>query len=183
MNYSFSVKGISLTQDLKDRAINKLSRLERIIPENSEAHVNFTLIKNDHRVEVTIPLRKRILRAEVNAPDFMSAIDKSVDILDSQISRLKGRLKNKSRKDVSFKEEFNDIFKDFESFKDNEEDNGIIIKRSKKFALKPMDADEAVMNMELIGHTFFVFRNSQTDEVNVIYKRKDGAYGLIEPEY
>ena len=90
------------------------------------------------------------------------------------------RLKDKSRRDNSFKDEYA-----FETHKDEafEMDSEIVINRTKKFALKPMDAEEAAMEMELLGHGFFVFRNGQTEEVNVVYKRSDGSYGLIEPEY
>ncbi|MCL2611502.1 MAG: ribosome-associated translation inhibitor RaiA, partial [Defluviitaleaceae bacterium] len=176
-------KSANLSAYEKDMTISKLSRLERVLPEDVEVTIALTVIKNEHKAEVTIPVRGRILRAETIGDDFISTIDKAVDVLDGQISKLKGRLKNKSKKNPLFKEEFTDIFADFETFQEFEDESDIVIKRSKKFALKPMDAEEAAMNMELIGHTFFVFRNSQTDEINVIYKRKDGAYGLIEPEY
>lgn len=180
MRYSFTGKGISVGEALKQKTIDKLSRLSRIVPENSEVFVTFTTIKSLNKIEVTIPLKKHILRAEVADTDIQVALDQAVDILEKQMLRFKNRLSRKAKIDPNFRDEFSTYFAPQDEDEDSVE-NGIVIERSKKFALKPMDAEEAVMNMELLGHSFFVFRNADSDEVNVVYRRNDGAYGLIEP--
>ena len=108
-----------------------------------------------------------------------SAIDEVVDVLEKQMVKYKNRLRDKSRRDTSFIEELK-AFKEDDDY--NDEDEGIKIARIKKFPIKPMDAEEAVMEMEMLGHNFFVFRNAGNDTFNVIYKRKNGTYGLIDPE-
>ncbi|MCL2564560.1 MAG: ribosome-associated translation inhibitor RaiA [Defluviitaleaceae bacterium] len=187
MRYSFTGKGITVGEALKQKTTDKLDRLSKFIPENSEVFVTFTSIKSENKIEITIPLKKNTLRAEVADTDIQTALDQVVDILEKQMLKFKSRLSRKAKIDPNFKEELlaylapqNDEYYDDE---EQENENSIVIKRSKKFALKPMDAEEAVMNMELLGHSFFVFRNTETDEVNVVYRRKDNAYGLIEPEY
>lgn len=111
---------------------------------------------------------------------MMAAIDEAVDILEGQMTKYKSRLKDKSKKDGSFVDELNAFLNADEDY---DEEESLNIVRTKRFTVKPMDAEEAVMEMELLGHSFFVFRNAATDEINVVYKRKDGAYGLIDPEY
>lgn len=181
MRYQFTGKNMNLSDALKERTAAKLDRLHRLIPEDTDVYVTFSTIKLQNKIEVTIPLQKRILRAEVSDIDMFNAIDSIVDILDKQMVKYKNRLRDKSRKDSAYKEEFN-YFSSTEDADNGE--NGIHkIERTKKFALKPMDSEEAVMEMELLGHSFYVFRNGETDEVNVVYKRNNGSYGLIEPEY
>jgi len=186
MRYSFTGKdGISASETLKQKTMDKLDRLSRIVPENSEVFVNFSAIKKLHIVEVTIPLKKHVLRAEVSDMDVQVALDQAVDILEKQMLKFKSRLNRKAKIDPNFRDEFNMYFAPVDENEDDDEtenESTVIIKRSKKFALKPMDAEEAVMNMELLGHSFFVFRNAETDEVGVVYRRNDGTYGLIEPQ-
>ena len=184
MRYSFTGKdGISVGEALKQKTMDKLDRLSRVVPENSEAFVTFQTLKGWHTVEVTIPLKKHTLRAEVVEMDMQAALDQAVDILEKQMLKFKSRLSRKAKIDPNFRDEFHMYFapQDDDADEDDSEST-VVIKRSKKFALKPMDAEEAVMNMELLGHSFFVFRNAETDEVNVVYRRNDSAYGLIEPE-
>lgn len=186
MRYSFTGKGITVGEALKQKTTDKLNRLSKFIPESSEVFVTFTSVKGENKVEVTIPLKKNTLRAEVADADMQTALDQIVDILEKQMLKFKSRLSRKAKIDPNFKKELNAYLAPQDNDYDDEEqesENSINIKRSKKFALKPMDAEEAVMNMELLGHSFFVFRNTETDEVNVVYRRKDNAYGLIEPEY
>ena len=180
MKFTFTGKNLVVSQNMKDQAQKKIERLERLFPENAEVVVTFSVVKNDNKVEVSVPLSKRILRAEVTSADMLSAIDGAVDILDKQMIKYKRRLADKARRDNSFKEEF-------KAFNLSEQDpapsdhDEIKIERTKHFPLKPMDPEEAVMSMEMLGHTFYVFRNSRTEDINVVYKRKDGAYGLIDP--
>ena len=126
-------------------------------------------------MEVSVPLHKRMLRAEVIDTEVGNCLDAAVDILERQIVKYKSRLRDRRRKNIATKEEVTYI-EGPESLDTQE----IAIIRTKRFALKPMDAQEAVMEMELLNHGFYVFRNSETDEINVVYKRNDGDYGLIE---
>ena len=181
MKFTFTGKNLVVSSDVKDTAEKKISRLSRLFPENTEVYVTFSVVKQDNKVEVSIPLAKRILRAEVVAQDMYTAIDRAVEVLDKQRIKYKTRLKDKSRRDNSFKTEFEMINLPEEETPEEEKDAGINIERRKHFPLKPMDPEEAVMSMEMLGHNFFVFRHSATDEINVVYKRNSGAYGLIDP--
>ncbi|MDR3239182.1 MAG: ribosome-associated translation inhibitor RaiA [Clostridiales bacterium] len=180
MKYTFTGKNISVTDALKDRTQQKLGKLEKLLPEEADVSVTYSVNRQINRVEVTIPLRKRILRAEVTANDMFSALDDVIDVLEKQLIKYKRRLRDRSRRDASFTEEFHALV---EAEGDSQEESAVIINRTKHFPLKPMDAEEAVMEMEMLGHSFYVFRDGHTDLVNVVYKRADGTYGLIAPEY
>ena len=177
MRYTFIGKGLDLTENFQNKIMAKLNRISKLIPEDAETVVKLTVIKLDNTAEVTVKLPKRILRAEVTTNDMMASIDEIVDILEQQMVKYKSRLKDKAKQNPGFIEELG-AFGD-----DDVEDEGIDIVKTKHFVVKPMDAEEAVMEMELLGHNFFVFLDAQTDEISVVYKRKDGKYGLIEPEY
>ena len=186
MRFSFTGKNLVVSQDMKERAEKKISRLSRLFPENTDVFVTFSVVRADNKVEVSIPLNnKRLLRAEVTANDMYAAIDGAVDVLDKQMIKYRKRLKDKSRRDNSFKDEFRMLgMADDADVAVNDEDakeERIIIERRKHFPLKPMDPEEAVMSMEMLGHSFFVFRHSATNEINVVYKRNQGTYGLIDP--
>ena len=179
LNFTFSGKNFTVTDALKNRTIQKLGRLEKLLPFDADVIVKYSISRQNNRVEVTIPLRRRMLRAEVTANDMYSALDSIVDMLEKQMIKYKSRIRSRSRRDASFKDEFEYTGE----IADNIEESPIVIDRTKHFPLKPMDAEEAAMEMEMLGHSFYVFRNGQTDIVNVVYKRNDGTYGLIEPEY
>ena len=181
MKYTFTGKNIVVSEALKARTTQKIGRIERLFPDNAVATVTFSVTKLDNTIEVTIPLQRRILRAEVTAEDMYTAIDQVVDVLERQMVKYKKRLKDKSRRSGAFQDEVTLFAQDDEEYIGSGSE--IDIEKSKRFALKPMDAEEAVMEMEMLGHNFFVFRNGESDEVNVVYKRKNGSYGLIEPEY
>lgn len=173
-----SGKNINITDALKDRVEKKLSKFERYFGPATEAHATLSVEKNRHIIEVTIPFNGVILRGEEATDDMYTSIDNVIEKLERQMRRQKTRLERKI-KDGNVK---------FENFLSNvdsgEEDDGLVnIVKTKKFAMKPMQAEEAVLQMELLGHNFFVFSNPETNEVNVVYKRKDGNYGLIEPEF
>jgi len=180
MRYSFTGKDTTVSEALKEKVITKLERLEKLVPENTSIVVTFKVVKLDHTIEVTANLPKRILRAEVTSQDMYAAIDEVADVLEKQMVKYKNRLRDKARRDTSFIDEL----KYFEpASKGIEIDDGEVkIAKTKRFAIKPMDAEEAVMEMEMLGHSFFVYRNASSDEINVVYKRKNGTYGLIEPE-
>ena len=145
MRYNIIGKNIDVWDKTKDIVERKMDRIAKLFPEETTATITLSLEKLVSTVEVTIPLNKRLVRAEVQDGDMTAAIDKAVDILESQVVRYKKRMRTKVRQN------------------------------SENYM--------AEYEMELVGHTFFVFRNGETDEVNVVYKRKDGSYGLIEPEY
>ena len=180
MNFTFSGRHFNVGNDIREKVEKKIRRLERLFPENTHVQVVLSSVKQEQRAEITVPLKHRVLRAEVSATDIMAAVDMAVDALDKQMVKYKKRIKDRSRRDISYKEEANVYMADALPA---EPEDQIKIVKSKRFALKPMDAEEAVMEMELLGHSFFMFRNSETDEINVVYKRGSDAYGLIEPEY
>ena len=163
----------------KEKVSDKLDRAKKLFPEDAEATVVIKNEKLEYIVEVTIPMSKRVVRAEVSADDMMTAVDKAVDIIERQIVRYKKRLKTQMKKNAAFKAEYDAINIPVD---DADDDTLYKIEKSKKFEIRPMSAEEAVMQMELLGHSFFVFRNDETELINVVYKRKDGSFGLIEPE-
>ena len=183
MRFVFTGKNMTITEGLKERTMRKLARLEKLLPEDAEVYVTFSMNKHLTKMEVSIPMHKRILRAEVSDSDVSNCLDAAVDILERQVVKYKTRLRDRRRRSVATSEEL--LFIEgieppvVEAAPQEQE---IVIHRTKRFALKPMDAQEAVMEMELLNHDFYVFRNSWTDEVNVVYKRFDGEYGLIEPQ-
>jgi putative sigma-54 modulation protein len=181
MRYTFAGRNYNISEELKARTQAKIGKIEKLLPPDAEAAVTYSMIKQNNRIEVTIPLKKRILRAEVTSADNMyAALDDVADVLEKQMIKYKNRLRDRYRRgDSSYKDELAIV----EAVADGADEQEIVIDRNKHFSLKPMDAEEAVMEMEMLGHSFYVFRNGITDLVNVVYKRNNGTYGLIEPEY
>lgn len=179
MRYNIKGKNMEIGERTKEKISDKLDRVAKLFSEDAEATVLIKSEKLEYIVEVTIPMSKRVVRAEVSSEDMMTALDKAVDIIDRQIIRYKKRLKTQMKKNASFKAEYDTVNVPVD---DNEDENLYKIEKSKKFEIRPMSAEEAVMQMELLGHSFFVFRNDETEAINVVYKRKDGSFGLIEPE-
>ena len=180
MRYNIKGKNMEIGERTKEKVSDKLDRAKKLFPEDAEATVVIKNEKLEYIVEVTIPMSKRVVRAEVSADDMMTAVDKAVDIIERQIVRYKKRLKTQMKKNTALKAEYDAINIPVD---DADDDTLYKIEKSKKFEIRPMSAEEAVMQMELLGHSFFVFRNDETELINVVYKRKDGTYGLIEPEF
>jgi putative sigma-54 modulation protein len=174
MKFIITGKNIDLTNALKDTVEKKLGKLEKYFIPSVETHVTLSVQKSRQIIEVTIPFNGIILRGEESTNDMYSSIDNVVDKLEKQIMRHKTKLEKRVHEGTL---RLSGITSEF----DDEEEGKVV--KTKKFAVKPMDVDEAVLEMDLIGHSFFVFRNAETNEVNVVYKRKDGNYGLIEPEF
>ena len=174
MRYIISGKNIEVTEGLKGAIYEKLGKLEKYFNEDTEIHVTLNVEKERQKIEVTIPMKGNIIRAEEVSSDMYVSIDLVEEVIERQLNKYKMKLIDQKQATSFFKQEFVD--------EDGEEEE-IEIVRSKKFAVKPMDPEEACFQMELLGHNFYVFRNSQTDEVNVVYKRKANTYGLIEPEF
>lgn len=180
MNYTVRGANIEVTEALRSYVEKKLGRLERYFetPPTSDVHVTLSVVKDLQNVEVTIPLPGVMLRAEVKGSDMYASIDLVTEKLERQIRKHKTKMNRKIRQEAglrSFKE-------DPTSPQMHEEDEQFELVRTKRFTLKPMDVEEAILQMNLVGHSFFVFSNSEdSEQVNVVYKRNDGTYGLIEP--
>ncbi len=169
MRTTISGKNLDITEGLRSAVEEKLSRLEKYFtPDTSVTK------KRHQKMEVTIPVKGHIIRAEQESDDMYVTIDLVEEVIEAQLKKYRQKLVSQQQSAGSFKQEFID------SESPAEEEVKII--RSKKFGMKPMFPEDACVQMELLGHTFFVFRNAETDEVNVVYKRKDGNYGLIEAE-
>ena len=175
MNYMISGKNIDVTEGLKQAVYDKLGRLEKFFNEDTNAQVTFSVEKERQKIEVTIPMKGHIIRAEQVSDDMYVSTDMVVEIIERQVTRYKKRIIDQEQDAAFFQNQF------LEEEDDSEDDISII--RSKRFAVKPMYPEDACVQMELLGHSFYVFRNAETDEVNVVYKRKGNTYGLIEPEF
>ena len=176
MKFIISGKNIEVTPSLKETVTNKLGKLERYFTPDTEIIVTLSVEKDRQKIEVTIPVKGNIIRSEQVSSDMYVSIDLVEEIIERQLRKYKTKLIAKHQDSGNFKEEFYEMDEGF----DEEE---IKIVRTKKFGIKPMYPEDACVQMELLGHNFFVFCNAETEEVNVVYKRKDGTFGLIEPEF
>ncbi len=172
MLLNFVGKNIELTESLKDVAEKKFSKLDKYFSEEAEARVVFSTVREEQTVEVTIFLPKTIIRAEETTDDMYSSMDNAVDALARQIRKHKTKLKRRYKNNETIR--FDEIVE-----KEKEETENKIVKR-KSFELNPMNEEEAILQMELLNHNFFVFLDADTEAVAIVYKRKDGNYGKIE---
>ena len=171
---------ITVTQSIQDYVKEKLSRINKYIgdSENVRAAVLINVKGHDQKVEVTIPLKTVILRAEETRDDLYAAIDVVVDKLERQIRKNKTKIQSKKMKEKLSKEFMIDVIDPIE---DEKEEGNKIVKR-KSVEVKPMSEEEAVLQMELLGHQFYIFKDAETNKIAVVYKRKEGNYGIIESE-
>ncbi|MCR4690701.1 MAG: ribosome-associated translation inhibitor RaiA [Lachnospiraceae bacterium] len=175
MKFIIIGKNIEVTPGLKSAVEEKIGKLEKYFTPETEVHVTLSVEKERQKIEVTIPVKGNIIRSEQVSNNMYISIDLVEEIIERQLKKYKSKLVDKHQEEGSnFKQEY--IEKEFM----DEEDIKII--RSKKFDIKPTYPEDACVQMELLGHNFFVFINAETDQVNVVYKRKGGTYGLIEPE-
>ena len=176
MKITLRGKNIEITEAIEEKVGEKLSKLDKyfIVSENVEAKVLVRTYPYGQKIEVTIPTEYVLLRAEVVDQDLYNAIDLVIDKLEGQIRKYKTRLDRKSKDN---KLAFN--LASIEPLDDEEED---VLVKTKTITPKPMDMEEAIMQMELIGHSFFVYRDTETDAISIVYRRNDGDYGLIETE-
>lgn len=182
MRYNIRGENIEVTPALREYVEKKVGRLEKYfdnISPSTEAHVTLRVLRDEHTIEVTIPMPGVILRAEDTHADMYAATDLVVEKLERQIRKHKTKVNRKFRQEGSLKTLFAEPVNG--AALEDEEDK-IEVVRNKRFALKPMDAEEAILQMDMLGHNFFVFANAENDAVSVVYKRRDGRYGLIEPE-
>lgn len=169
-------KNIEVTDALKSSVEKKLSKLEKYFGESVNATATLSVQRNLKKIEVLIPFNNVMLRAEEKNDDMYSAIDLVIDKLEGQIRKQKTKLQKRNYEDSL---RFQNILSYDEDLSNGEPE----IVKTKKFAIKPMSDEEAVLQMELLGHDFYVYKSSNTNQVNVLYKRKDGNYGLIEQEF
>lgn len=175
MRITISGKNFDITEGLRSAVEEKLSRLEKYFTPDTIVNVTLSVTKKRHqKMEVTIPVKGHIIRAEQESDDMYVTIDLVEEVIEAQLKKYRQKLVSQQQGAGSFKQEFVEA--------ESAEEEEVKIIRSKKFGMKPMFPEDACVQMELLGHTFFVFRNAETDEVNVVYKRKDGNYGLIEAE-
>jgi|SRR5690625_260707 len=183
MNFNIRGNNVEVTDAIRDYVIKKVSRLERYFDSTptSDVNVRLSVYNNDQRIEVTIPMQDLLLRAEETHVDLYAAIDLVVDKLERQIRKHKTKVNRKMRQKGSPKHIFAEMERDAQNARAEDSDD-IQIVRTKRFNLKPMDSEEAVLQMDLLDHSFFVFTNAESGDTNVVYRRKDGKYGLIEPD-
>ncbi len=167
-------KNLEVTDGLKRAVEEKIGKLERYFSEDTTAKVTLSVEKDRQKIEVTIPVKGHIIRSEQVSSDMYVSIDLVQEIIERQLKKYKKKLIDKKQNVVSFSDAF------LERLEEDEEEVKIV--RTKQFDIKPMYPEDACVQMELLGHDFFVFCNAETEQVNVVYKRKGGTYGLIEPE-
>ena len=163
MKFIIIGKNIDVTPGLKDAVENKLGKLQRYFTPDTEIHVTLTVKGN-------------IIRSEQESDDMYVSIDLVEEVIERQLRKYKNKLVAKNQEGNNFSKT---LFETEESIEDGE----VKIVRTKRFGIKPMYPEDACVQMELLGHNFFVFFNAENEEVNVVYKRKDGSFGLIEPEF
>ena len=171
-------KNINVTPALKEMVEKKISKLDRYFSPDVEARATLTVQRNNQIFEVTIPFNGVILRGEEGTEDLYKSIDLVEEKLERQIRKQKTKLSRRNSTGSLRYPDFNSIDTNEE---EDEEDSKVV--KTKSFDVKPMSSEEAILQMELLGHNFFVYQDWKTSKVNVVYKRKDGNYGLIEPEY
>ena len=177
MKLNFTGKNIEVTEALRDVTEKKLGKLDKYFQGNAEGNVVYSVERNRKIIEITINLPGTILRAEESSDDMYASIDKAVDVLEGQIRKHKTKLQRRYQNGETIR------FENISPLNGEEEGNGPKIVRIKRFDMKPMGEEEAILQMELLRHNFFVFMNAESNDLNVLYKRKDGNYGLIEPEF
>ena len=175
MRYTITGRNIEVTPGLRAAIEEKIGKLDRYFTPDTEVIVTMSVQKEQQKIEVTIPVKGSILRAEESSSDMYVSIDLVEEIIERQMKKYKNKLIDRKQSAQAFSE----LFLNEDSYEDEE----IRIVKTKRFAMKPMDPEEACIQMELLGHSFYVFLNAETDEVNVVYKRKNNTYGLIEPEF
>ena len=177
MKFIIIGKNIDVTQGLKDAVEGKLGKLERYFTPDTEIHVTLSVQRERQKIEVTIPVKGDIIRSEQESNDMYVSIDLVEEVIERQLRKYKNKLIARHQEGGNFKHEF------YEGEDVAEDEGEIRIVRTKKFGFKPMYPEDACIQMDLLGHDFYVFCNAETDEVNVVYRRKNGAFGLIEPEF
>lgn len=174
MKYVIVGKNMEVTQSLKDAVTQKLDKLDKFFSPDTEVHVTLQVNRDRHKIEVTIPVRDNIIRSEQVSNDMYVSIDLVEEVIERQLKKYKNKLIKRHQEAAAFKREYVE-----RSYFDEED---IRIVRKKQFDFKPMYPEDACVQMELLGHSFYVFINAENEQIAVVYKRKGGTYGMIEPE-
>lgn len=175
MKYNIIGKNIDVTPALDEAIRGKMDKLDRFFEPDTPCNVTLSVQKDRQKVEVTIPVKGGIIRSEQESNDMYISIDLVEEVIERQLKKYKNKLIDKHQDSGnSFKKEFLDH--------DYTDDGNIEIVRHKQFDMKPMYPEDACVQMELLGHSFYLFCNAETEQLNVVYKRKGGTYGLIEPD-
>ncbi|WHY71563.1 ribosome hibernation-promoting factor, HPF/YfiA family [Fictibacillus enclensis] len=184
MQFNIRGENIEVTPALREYVEKKVAKLKRYFNEtpNTDAYVNLKVYNNTQSVEVTIPMTGLLLRAEESHTDMYAAIDLVIEKLERQIRKHKTKVNRRSKQNGGIHEMIANSADATTTIVLDEEEDEFEIVREKRFDLKPMDTEEAILQMDLLGHNFFVYNHAETGTTNVVYKRKDGRYGLISPE-
>ena len=175
MNITVKGKNVEVTDALREYAEKKVSKVSKFFEKSPVgAQVTLSTERGRHIVDITVQVNGLLLRGEEKSSDMYGSIDGAIEKIERQVHKFKTRINRRLHEE-------NQVV--LNPPPAHEEAAAPQIKRTKRFAIKPMSAEEAVMQMDLLGHDFYVFSNSDSEEVNVVYKRKDGHYGLIEPEF
>ncbi|MBO5060685.1 MAG: ribosome-associated translation inhibitor RaiA [Clostridia bacterium] len=176
MKFNIIGRKITVNEKNSEYIKKKIGKLDKFFKSEAEARIVIGTVKDKEYIEATIYSEGMIYRAEVTDVDVFTAADKVVDLIERQIRKNKTKLEKKTRREA-----FDDgRLLSGDDYVDGEESSEFNIVKTKRFHVKPMSAEEAVLQMNLLGHNFFVFKNHETDELNVVYKRKDGDYAIIE---
>ena len=167
-------KNLDVSEGLRNAVEEKIGKLEKYFAEDTTAKVTLSVEKDRQKIEVTIPVKGNIIRSEQTSSDMYVSIDLVQEIIERQLKKYKKKLIDKKQNAVSFSDAL------IEKIEDDEEEVKIV--RTKQFDIKPMYPEDACVQMELLGHTFFAFVNAETDEINVVYRRRGGTYGILEPD-
>ena len=173
MRYIISGKNIDVTEGLRTAITDKLGKLERYFTPDTEVQVTLSVEKERQKIEVTIPVKGTVIRSEQVSNDMYVSINLVEEVIERQLRKYKNKLVQREQGGGSFRQEF---------IEKEAEDEEVRIIRTKQYDLKPLYPEDACVQMEMLGHSFYVFVNAETEQVNVVYKRKGGTYGLLEPE-
>ena len=176
MRFTITGRNIEVSSGLREAIETKLGKLEHYFSPTTEVIVTLSIQRGEQKIEVTIPIKGGIIRAEESSSDMYVSIDLVEEVIERQVRRYKKKIIDKKQSAQSFSQLF------LES-DEPAEDEDINIVKTKRFGMKPMFPEDACVEMELLGHNFYMFLNAETDQVNVVYKRKGNTYGLIEPEF
>ena len=175
MKFQFNEKKVNLPQNVRDYAVKKVSKLDRYFRDEAEAHVAFSVEKNYNKVELTVHAANTYFRASEKTSDMFASVDACISDIERQIRKNKTRLSRRLRQDAFVRSS------EETSFVPEVEEGDFEIVRTKQFPIKPMTKDEAILQMNLLDHNFFAFRDEEADGAfAVVYKRNEGGYGLIE---
>ena len=177
MKVTITGRKVNLRDNFKELAAKKLARFDRIFDADADAHVVVTVEHNRQTVEITIRQRGMIYRAEATEYEMNDALDRVISALGRQIRKNKTKLEKQIHSGA-----IDQYIEEYTYTDAVEEVKDLEIVKTKKFFVSPLNVDEAILQMNLLGHQFFMFRNAETEEINVVYKRNDGGYGLLEPE-